>query len=78
MLASIVHVQPLTVYPAGGGIEGRFRANAPCGVARNLIPCLDADEEAAVRKHFQLVLNTFRLEADCEPALRLMTVTSGG
>ena len=79
MLASIVHVQPLTVYPGGDGSDaGCYSANAPWGVARSPISRLGTDEEAAVIKHFRLVLKAFKLlecEPDCEPALRLMTVT---
>ena len=45
------------------------------------IPRLSAEEEAAVIKHVQLALKTFKqleCEPDCEPALRLVTVADGG
>lgn len=60
---------------------GRGGANAPWGVAMSPIPRLDADEEAAVIKHFQLVLKTFKqleCEPECEPSLRLVTAAHGG
>ena len=81
MLASILHVQPLTVRPRGGLDAGRGGVNAPWGVAMSPIPRLSAEEEAAVIKHVQLALKTFKqleCEPDCEPALRLVTVADGG
>ena len=43
------------------------------------IPHLGADEEAAAVSHFQLVLKTFKqLEAEAEPALRLVAVAGCG
>ena len=81
MLTSIVHAQPLIVYPGGMLDVGRGGANAPWGVKMSAIPRLGAEEEAAVIKHFQLVLKTFKqleCEPDCPPSLRLMTVADGG
>ena len=47
-------------------------------VAMSHIPRFVADEEAAVIRHFQLVLKTFKqLEAEGKTALRVVTVADG-
>ena len=53
--------------------------DAPMGVTMWHVPRLDADEEAAVNERFAHVLRAFkRLEADGEPALRLITKSTYG
>ena len=49
------------------------------GVTMWHVPRLDADEEAAVNERFAVVLRSFEeLEAEGEPALRLITKATYG
>lgn len=53
--------------------------DAPMGVTMWHVPRLDADEEAAVNERFAVVLRSFEeLEAEGEPALRLITKATYG